>query len=305
MPEGTIANEAVRALAGAAALFDSHEVASPRRRRLWRTNGLVVSGGALLIAIVVAVLLAPVISPFGPSTPDFNAVLAHPTTKHLFGTDQFGRDMLSRVLIGGRISLSVGLLSTICGGLVGTVLGGAAGFIGGWLDQIVMRLMDVFLSFPTIVLAIAVAAIFGPSFRNVVLIIGFLFVPQFARVARGAAAQINRRDFVIAARALGVRRRTIFRTHVVPNMAGPLIALVSVTIPSAILAESALSFLGVGVNPTGTPSWGSLLADGKTYLLVDPWYATFPGIALTITVMGFNLVSDGLRDVFDVRSTAA
>lgn len=304
MPEGLIASESVRAIGGTALVSDGYELVSGQPRRLWHANGLVLSGGALLIVIVLAVILAPVISPFAPSQPDFNAVLARPSARHLFGTDQFGRDMLSRVLIGGRISLSVGLLSTICGGLVGSTLGGIAGFVGGWLDQLVMRVMDVFLSFPTIVLAIAVAAIFGPSFRNVVLIIGFLFVPQFARVARGAAAQIMERDFVEAARAIGVRKRTIFRTHVVPNMAGPLIALVSVTIPSAILAESALSFLGVGVNPTGTPSWGSLLADGKTYLLVDPWYATFPGVALTIAVMGFNLLSDGLRDVLDVRSKA-
>ncbi|HEX5465229.1 MAG TPA: ABC transporter permease [Candidatus Limnocylindrales bacterium] len=255
--------------------------------------------GAFGIAVFLAVgILAPYIEPRPYAEFDLAHRLVGPSTAHLLGTDQFGRDQLSRILYGARISLTVALAGTSIGTVVGMLLGALAGYIGGWVDEAVMRAMDIVLAFPQIVLAIAVAALLGPSIINVIWIIGLLIVPQFARVTRGSVIAVMGLEYVTAARTVGQHERAILFGHVLPNVLGPLVVLASLTIPNAIITEAALSFLGVGVQ-LPTPSWGNLLSGGNTFLLQAPWLTIFPGIAITLAVLSFNVVGDGLRDALD------
>jgi peptide/nickel transport system permease protein len=195
----------------------------------------------------------------------------------------------------------VGVAATAIGTAAGVTLGAIAGFRGGWLDEVLMRAMDVILAFPSIVLAIAMAAVLGASLTNVIVIVGFLQVPHFARVTRASVLAAKELDFVLAARTIGQRARLILLRHVLPHALGPLVVLASLTIPGAITTEAALSFLGLGVQPP-TPSWGNILADGRQYILQAPWMATFPGLAITVAVISFNFVGDGLRDALDPRT---
>lgn len=264
-------------------------------------NPLSVAGGVMVLILLVIAVAAPAIAPHGYSGLVLKDALQGPSGAHWLGTDQFGRDMLSRIIYGTRISLLVGIVSTAISAVVGTLIGLVAGFFGGWLDEVLMRLMDILLCFPQIVLAIALAAIAGPSLRNVILVVGVLGVPQFARLIRGSVLLCREMDYVTAARTTGDSEIAIMARHVLPNTWGPSLVMVSLTVPSAILAETALSFLGMGIDPTGQPSWGSLLSDGRNFMIQAPWIATFPGIAITLAVLAFNLLGDGLRDVVDVR----
>jgi peptide/nickel transport system permease protein len=251
----------------------------------------------VLIFVIVAVV-GPILTSTSYLAIDIPNRTKPPSLAHPFGTDQFGRDLLARVVYGSRVSLIVGVVSTLIGTVAGVVIGAISGFLGGWVDEVIMRLMDIVLAFPQIVLAIALAAVLGPSLNNVILIVGLLQIPQFARVVRGSVLSIKTTDYVAAARIIGLKETRILVGHVLPNTLGPVLVLASLAIPGSITSEAALSFLGLGVQPPA-PSWGNLLADGRQYMLQAPWLATFPGLAITLAVLAFNFVGDGVRDALD------
>ena len=264
----------------------------------FRRNRLSVFGAAIVASFIVVAIIAPFIEPYPYAAFDIPHRLTGPSSLHWLGSDQFGRDILSRVLFGAQVSLTVALAGTAVGTFFGVLIGGVAGYVGGWFGEIAMRLMDIILAFPPIVLALAVAAVLQPSLQNVIGIIGFLIIPQFARVTRGAVLAVMNEEYVTATRVIGQTETSILLRHVLPNTLGPLVVLASLTIPGAILTEAALSYLGIGVQ-LPTPSWGNMIADGSTYLLQAPWLTLFPGLVISIAVLGFNLVGDGLRDALD------
>jgi peptide/nickel transport system permease protein len=269
----------------------------------FRRNRLSMLGAVIIALFLLVGVLAPYIEPYPFAAFDIPNRTQGPSAIHLWGTDQFGRDVLSRAIYGARVSLTVALSATVVGTLVGIAVGGIAGYVGGWLDEIAMRLMDIILAFPPIVLAIAVAALLEPSLQNVIGIIGFLIVPQFARVTRGSVLSVMNEGYVTAARSVGLPEGQILLRHVLPNTLGPLVVLASLTIPGAVLTEAALSYLGVGVQ-LPTPSWGNMIADGSSYLLQAPWLTLFPGLVISLSVLGFNLVGDGLRDALDTTTSS-
>jgi peptide/nickel transport system permease protein len=269
-----------------------------------RRNGLALVGAAGIALFLSIGLFAPLIEPYPWSQFDLAHRLSGPTLGHLFGTDQFGRDILSRTIYGARISMLVALAATTIGTVGGVLVGVAAGYLGGWIDELSMRMMDIVLAFPQIVLAIAVAALLGPSLINVIWIVGLLMVPHFARVTRGSAISVMNLEYITAARTIGQSDLMIVVWHIFPNIVGPLIVLASLAIPGAILTEAALSFLGAGVQ-LPEPSWGNLLSGGNAYLLQAQWLTIFPGLAITLAVLSFNLLGDGLRDALDVSGGPA
>lgn len=282
---------------------------SPAPRARWRpgkaarrflANKLAVFGALILLAFSVLALLAPAVSPFDPAQVFFTDLRAAPGAAHLFGTDELGRDLLSRVLYGARVSLSAGLVSVLFALLSGTLLGLIAGYYGGWLDELIMRFVDAMLALPFLILAIALAAILGPSLQNTMLAIAIVTAPAFARVVRGEILAQREREYVQAAQALGASHTRMMLRHLLPNISGPLIVQTSLAVANAVLAESSLSFLGLGVQPP-TPSWGAMLNTARGYLTDAPWMAIFPGIAIFLTVLAFNLVGDGLREALDPR----
>lgn len=250
------------------------------------------------VAIVVAVV-APWISPYSPVTSDFTRLFARPLAPgYLLGTDQLGRDELSRLIYGARSTMEVGVAATLLAIVVAVPIGLVAGYYRGWVDTVISRLADVLLAFPFLVLAVGLAAILGPSLGNAILALGVAQVPGAVRVARGEALSLREREFVQAAVAGGAKDRTVLFRYLLPNMASPLLVLASVSIPGAILGSALLSFLGVGVQPP-TPDWGSMLATAQTYLYQDAWLAILPGLAIFLTTLSFNLLGDGLRDMLD------
>jgi peptide/nickel transport system permease protein len=255
--------------------------------------------GIILIMIILAVL-APYVAPYGYETMTLTDRLQPPNTKHLLGTDNFGRDILSRMLYGARASLVVGLGGVAIATSIGVLLGSVAGFYGKWVDETIMRIMDILLAFPYIILAVALMAMVGPSLRNVILVIGITRTPRFARVTRGSVLALKEMDFVTAARALGQREWRILARHILPNCLTPIVIMASLSVATAILTESALSFLGLGIQPPQA-SWGTMIADGRRFMLDAPWIATFPGIAISLTILGYNLFGDGLRDALDPK----
>jgi len=269
-----------------------------------RRNRLALVGTAGIALFLSVGLFAPLIEPYPWSQFDLAHRLSGPTLGHVFGTDQFGRDILSRTIYGARVSMLVALIATAIGTVGGVLIGAAAGFLGGWIDELSMRTMDIILAFPQIVLAIAVAALLGPSLINVIWIVGLLMVPQFARVTRGSVLGVMNLEYITATRTIGQSEVMIVVRHILPNIAGPLIVLASLAIPGAIITEAALSFLGAGVQ-LPEPSWGNLLSGGNAYLLQAPWLSIFPGLAITLAVLSFNLLGDGLRDALDVSGGPA
>jgi peptide/nickel transport system permease protein len=269
-----------------------------------RRNGLALVGAAGIALFLSIGLFAPLIEPYPWSQFDLAHRLSGPTLGHLFGTDQFGRDILSRTIYGARISMLVALAATTIGTVGGVLVGVAAGYLGGWIDELSMRMMDIVLAFPQIVLAIAVAALLGPSLINVIWIVGLLMVPHFARITRGSAISVMNLEYITAARTIGQSDLMIVVRHIFPNIVGPLIVLASLAIPGAIITEAALSFLGAGVQ-LPEPSWGNLLSGGNAYLLQAPWLTIFPGLAITLAVLSFNLLGDGLRDALDASGEPA
>lgn len=272
----------------------------PRRRPL--VEGLGPRIGLAIVAVLVLVaILAPWLSPHDPRAVALDRELLPPSAAHPLGTAENGVDVLSHVLWGARISLSVGVLATLISAVVGTLLGAWAGMVGGLVDEALMRVVDVLLAFPGILLAIFITAVLGPSLANVILALCATGWTGYARLARAMVLSLREREFVLAARAMGATEARILFRHLLPNLLGPVVVQATFGIPGAMLAEASLSFLGLGV-PPGTPSWGALVDQGTQYLLVAPHIALFPGIALAIVVLGFNFLGDALRDAMDPRT---
>lgn len=267
------------------------------RRLLLGTGGV---GLALVLVATVAALAAPWVAPFDPVALNPAARLQGPSPEHWLGTDQYGRDTLSRIVFGGRASLSVAFAATGFALLVGGTLGAIAGFYRGVADAAIMRVTDVLLSFPAILLAIALLAFLGSGFVNLVLAIGVVYVGPFARVARAAVMTVRDEQFVEAARALGSRDLRILAGAVLPAAAAPMLVETTLRLAYAILAEASLSFLGLGTQPPA-PSWGMMIAEGRRFLALSPWATVAPGLAIMAVVLGFNLLGDGLRDALDPR----
>lgn len=257
--------------------------------------GLVIATSVILIAI-----LAPVLAPFAPYASDFEAILSPPTATHLFGTDELGRDILSRVMWGARASMQAGLLATLVAVAVAVPVGLLAGYYRGMLDTLVMRVTDALLAFPFLIIAVGLAAILGPSLLNATVAIGIVQAPKLVRITRGEVLSLREESFVHAAIADGAPDRSVIFRHILPNTINVLLVQATVILPFAILAEATLSFLGLGVQPP-TPSWGVMLTAAQPYLGPAPWFAITPGLAILVTTLSFNLVGDGLRDVLDPR----
>lgn len=269
----------------------------PARWRLFLRRPLALPG-TLIVGLVAFVALAAPLIADDPLRQDMGAVLEGPSRTHPLGVDDVGRDVWSRVAWGARTSLAVGLVAATIGLVVGVALGLAAGYVGGWGDSLIMRLIDTILAFPTLVLALAITATLGPSLRNAMIAVGIVAVPRYARLVRGQVLTLRESDFVLAARAVGVPPARIALRHILPNVASSLIVLTSLNIAGAILAEASLSFLGLGAQPP-SPSWGSMLSRGRDYLEIAPWTALGPGLAIFVTVLGFNFLGDTLRDALD------
>ena len=270
-------------------------------RERWRRDRFFQLGVALVALVVTAACLAPWVAPFDPLAGDLrNAYLVGPGGRFLLGTDSQGRDVLSRVLYGARLSLSVGLISQSVSVTLGLALGLLAGYYGRWVDAVVMRLADVTLAFPTLLLLIAVAAAVKPSLPVVFVVIGVVGWAGMARLVRSQVLVLRRSEYVLAARALGATDRRVLLRHLVPNVRTQVIIAATLGIAGSIMAEAALSFVGLGAQPP-TPSWGAMVADGRDLLRVAPWVSFAPGIAIGLAVLGFNLVGDALREAYDPR----
>lgn len=275
-------------------------VIRPRRRltsRLVRHPGARI-GGVLILTVVLGALAAPLITSHDPIAISTAERLTRPSASHILGTDIYGRDTLSRVLYGGRISLTVGGLAVGLALVIGGTLGAASGFWGGWLDAIAMRIADVVLAFPAILLAIGLLAFLGGGFWNVVLAIAIVYTAPLSRVARAAVLTVRHEEYVDAARTIGAGDVRILVRHVLPNAVAPVIVESTLRLALAILAEAALSFLGLGTQPP-TPTWGQMIAEGRAVMTFSSWPAIGPGVAITVTVLGFNLFGDAIRDAFD------
>ncbi len=272
-------------------------------RRGLRANPLLVLGAVASACIVVVALLAPLLAPFpgdaGTATHPF-AVLHPPSAQHWFGTDNVGRDILSRVLYGARISPLIALIVLVIAGAIGIPLGLAAGYFGGWIDEVIMRVTDIFLAFPPLLLALAFAAVLPATLTTVIVAIAISWWPWYVRLIRGQAASVTGRPYVEACRALGIPRRRIILRHVLPNSITPLIVQMSLDVGGVILTASALSFLGLGPQDP-IPDWGLMVSEGQAYFTTAWWAVTFPGIAILLTAFAFNLLGDGLRDLLDPK----
>jgi peptide/nickel transport system permease protein len=270
-------------------------------RKLWRTflrNRASVLGLALTVAVIVVSVGAPIFSAHDPLAQDTRARLQPPDRTHVLGRDPFGRDLYARVLYAGRISLLVGLCSVLLGGVAGCLLGLTAGYTGGRVENAIMRLVDTLMAFPSLLLGLLVLAVLGPGLLKMIVAIGVMLSPGFARVMHGAALSLKKREFVEGARSVGAGPIRILGLHILPNVMGELVVLGSLWTASAIRIEASLSFIGLGVSPP-TPTWGNMIRDGTPHLLNAPYLSIFPGIAILVAVLGFNLLGDGLRDVLD------
>ena len=275
-----------------------------QRQRAWRTfsaNRSALVGLVLIVFIVLVALLAPLISPHDPTDQSTIDRLQDPSSTYLLGRDDYGRDVLSRIIYGTRVALVIGVLSVLLGGAIGTVIGIVAGYFGGKIEAILMRLVDVLLSFPDLITGLLVLAVLGPGLEKMIIAIGLTIAPRFARIAYGPTLSLKHRDFVDAARTVGVGHSRILRVHLLPNILGELLVYASLWTASAVRLEASLSFIGLGVQPP-TATWGQMIRDGTLYLTVLPWYSLGPGLALLIAVLAFNLVGDGFRDALDPRS---
>ncbi|HEY7517026.1 MAG TPA: ABC transporter permease [Methylomirabilota bacterium] len=276
-------------------------VGSVRWGRQWRRTArstVVMLGAAAALLVVVAAVFADGLAPYAPDEQNFDLIEARPGPQAVFGTDRFGRDVLSRVIHGSRISLYVALTSILSAMAVGGALGLVAGYVGGTWDNGINRVLDVFFSVPGLLLAVGIAAMRGPGVNSAVLAIAILYVPIFARVMRGPVLAERAKEYVEAVRALGASRLSVALRHVLPNVISPFVVQGTVALSQAILIEASLSYLGLSAQPP-TPSWGNMLNEGRTYLETAPWISVFPGIAIMVTVLAFNLIGDGLRDVLD------
>ena len=263
-------------------------------------NQLTLVGLTIVILLASVALAAPWLVVRNPVQMDLAARLQPPGAEHFLGTDDLGRDIYSRIISGSRISLRAGFLVLVFAVAIGTGVGGFAGYLGGWLDESIMRITDMFLAFPPLVLAMAVAAALGRGLTNAMIAIIFVWWPWYARLVRSQVLALKERDFVFAAKAIGASRARILIRHVLPNCGSQIMVQASLDVGYAILVTSSLGFIGLGAQPP-LPEWGTMIAQGRSYLLNDWWYPTFPGLAIMLTVLGFNLLGDGVRDVLDPR----
>lgn len=269
----------------------------PSASRVVRANPIGALGACSILLLLLVAALAGVLAPYDP-TAQIATPLQAPDRQYLLGTDEFGRDILSRLLFGSRISLYVGCISVGLGLIVGSTVGIVSGYFGGRLETILMRIVESVFAFPSLLLAIAISGILGASLTHAMLAIGIVFMPTYARLARGSVLSVKSLDYIAAARTLGAGHWPIIVHHVLPNIVAPLIVQTTLSLSGAILTEASLSFLGLGTQPPD-PSWGTMLGAGRRYMETAPWVALAPGMAITFTVLGFNLLGDGVRDLLD------
>jgi len=268
----------------------------PKWWLILRRSNRTLIGLALILAVAVLTILAPAISRYDPTFGDFNLTLSGPSTAHVFGTDDLGRDVFARVLYGYRVSVLVGVVSVLAAVAVGAPLGLLAGYFGSTVDNLIMRPLDLLMSFPAILLAITLVAVFGTKTSVTILALALIYFPIMARVLRGSVISVRGEEYVDAAKAIGAKPLRVMLRHVLPNSLGPLVVQASISMGIAILIEAALSFIGLGTQPPD-PSLGGMLAQGRDFMREAPWVVTFPGLAIMLAVLGFNLVGDGLRDL--------
>jgi ABC-type dipeptide/oligopeptide/nickel transport system permease subunit len=290
--------------------MSSEEIAGPSRfERLWNVSqrSRVIYGRLdrtarvslwLIGLVTLTAVFAPVVAPYSPNEENYDRSLASPSIDHPAGTDLTGRDVFSRLIFGTRVSLAVGVGAVLLGVLIGVPVGSLGGYHGGWIDEIAMRTMDIIISFPALVLALAIIGVLGGSLWNLVLVIGVVFAPQYARLIHGEVLSIKETEYVEAAKGTGLGDVGVLRRHVLPNAMTPVIVQATFHVALAIIIEASLSFLGLGVQPP-RPTWGVMIADGRRYLPGEWWISVFPGIAIMITVLAFNLVGDGLREEYN------
>ena len=268
--------------------------------RSFKKSKISLIGAGIVLFFIVLAVFGPAIAPQGINDQDFTKKLLAPSSQYWFGTDDFGRDIFSRVVHGARISLWVGLFSVVLSVIVGSVLGIVAGYYGKWIDTIISRIFDIMLAFPSILLAIAVVAVLGPSLQNALIAIAIINVPNFGRLIRSKVLSVKEEEYIVAAKAIGMRDIRILFSHILPNSMTPIIVQGTLAIATAIIEAAALGFLGLGAQAPA-PEWGKMLADARIYLLKAPWTMIFPGLAIMLTVLGFNLMGDGLRDALDPK----
>lgn len=267
----------------------------------FKRNRMALAGLAMIAGLALLALLSPAIAPYPPTEQNILERLQAPSMRHWLGTDDLGRDLLSRLLYGTRISLMVGLIAVSIASVLGTLVGLAAGYFGKWADSALMRFVDILLCFPTFFLILMVITFLEPNILNVMVVIGLTSWTGLARLVRGETLSLREREFILAARSMGLSHARVLLFHLLPNVIAPVLVTATLGVGSAILVESALSFLGLGVQPP-TPSWGNMLTAGKDYIYFAWWLSVFPGLAILCTVLAFNLLGEGLRDVLDPRS---
>jgi peptide/nickel transport system permease protein len=281
----------------------AEERRAARGNRFWRrlrAERKALIGIIFFVVLAVVALIGPFLAPYDPNADDFE-LFESPSFSHPMGTDSFGRDLFSRMIVGTRVSFTIGIVAAGVSMLIGVVLGLTAGYYGGWIDSLIMRFIDLLWAFPVIIITIGMVAIFGAGARNVVIAIALAYLDDFARVVRSEVLSLREEEFTIAARAIGSKDSRIMFRHMLPNTAAPIIVQATFAVGLGILAESGLTYLGLGVNPS-TPTWGLALNEGRDFIRQAWWISVFPGLAIVFTVLGLNLFGDGLRDALDVKS---
>lgn len=288
-------------------IADHHQQPKVKSKRMWIETILRIIksktslvGFCIIVILIITAILAPVIATHSPTDQSIIDRYQSPSAAHWLGTDELGRDIFSRIIYGTRISIQIGLITVGISMTIGVLLGGIAGYFGRWADQLIMRLIDILMAFPSILMAIALVAVLGPSLQNAMIAVGIVGIPQFARIVRSAVLSVKETEYIEAARAIGAKHKRILMQHVLPNCLAPIIVQATLGVGTAILDAAGLSFLGLGAQPP-TPEWGAMLSDGRSALQTAPWVVAFPGIAIFLVVLGFNLFGDGLRDALDPR----
>lgn len=272
-------------------------------KTLWKRlkkNKAALVGGFLIILFIITAFVGPLLLSQDPNEVQVANKLQPPSAEHWFGTDNYGRDIFTRIIYGMELTLRVGFLSVAIGGAVGVVFGIVAGYYGGWIDTVIMRIMDVLLAFPGILLALAIVSVLGGSLRNVIIAVAIYSVPAFARIVRGSTLSVRKLEYIDAVRALGASDTRIIFKHILPNIMSPIIVQATLRIATAILTASGLSFLGLGVQPP-TPEWGAMMSDGRNFIVDAPHIILFPGLMVVIVVLAFNIFGDGIRDAMDPK----
>jgi peptide/nickel transport system permease protein len=278
----------------------AHITEFQRFRRVFFGRRVVIFGFAIIVLLLFTAIFAPLLAPYDPYEIDMANSLQHPSGRHLLGTDEIGRDVLSRLIYGTRTSLMVGVVAVSVAVLIGVTLGLIAGYFGGWLDTLIMRIIDALMAIPGLVLALVFAAMLGGGLKNIMIAVGISMMPTYCRLMRGQVLSVKSADFILAAHSLGSKDMRIMLRHILPNCLPPLIVLVTLQLGMAILTEAGLSFIGIGISPPGA-AWGSMINQGYSFLQINPVLSFAPGLSIMVVVLAFNLVGDGLRDALDPR----